>query len=147
MVEQPYGCRHQTSKDINKSSTESSYAGQYYTGITAFGNGALFSASTKETGAELYQSDGSSAGTALLKDNVPGEVGSSPQFFLNKNNYIYFRSSEQTGNTYLNNIYRTDGTAAGTVKIVSAPTASERFTVTDNGFVYYTVYNSFELHL
>ena len=43
-------------------------------GYYSFGNGALFSASTKETGAELYQSDGSSAGTALLKDNVPGKL-------------------------------------------------------------------------
>ena len=42
-------------KILTKAATESSYAGQLY-GYYSFGNGALFSASTKETGAELYQS-------------------------------------------------------------------------------------------
>lgn len=128
-------------KDINKTTTSGSYAGNYYAAIAPTAGGTIFLASQKEYGDELYRSDGTAAGTNLVKDILPGENGSSPRIILNKNGYTYFTAmGPDENNIVTTGIYRTDGTASGTVRIVSANTF-DKLTVADNGLLYYIVYN------
>jgi trimeric autotransporter adhesin len=128
-------------KDINKTTTTGSYAGAYYGAVAPTTNGILFLANQKNYGSELYQSDGTAGGTNMVRDIYPGESGSFPRNLVQKNGYTYFSAQGPAdSNVIRNNIYRTDGTAAGTIKIASAD-VNNTVAVTDNGLVYYVVYN------
>ncbi len=63
-------------------------------------------------GIELWKSDGTAAGTVLLKDINPGTNTSDPENFININNTLYFQADDGT-NGY--ELWKSDGTAAGTV--------------------------------
>ena len=86
-------------KDINTTTTNSSYAGSnfFFKGIGASANGVVFNAFTNALGAELYKSDGTSAGTGLLNDINPGENWSYPNNFIFKNNVTYFIGDNAIG--------------------------------------------------
>lgn len=78
-------------------------------------NKTVFSA-TGPSGNELYETDCTPAGTRLLKDIVPGIVGSEPQLPgpARIGNDLYFTAeTPQTGRE----LWKTDGTAAGTVLV------------------------------
>jgi ELWxxDGT repeat protein len=62
-------------------------------------------------------SDGTPQGTHLLLDIVPGATDSWPQSFVNFNGLMYFTVQRPVTNGYVNDFWRTDGTAAGTVRI------------------------------
>ncbi|WP_415325495.1 T9SS type A sorting domain-containing protein [Chryseobacterium sp. MMS23-Vi53] len=68
-------------------------------------------------GSEPWISDGTVAGTKLLKDIYPGTTSSMGlnQKFLKLGNKIYFDSSSNGNPGYGNYIWETDGTEAGTV--------------------------------
>lgn len=95
-------------------------------------NGRLYFIATNPTyGQEIWSTDGTQAGTALLKDINPG-VGSSTYFQYNPNftvfnNKLYFVANDGTTGFEL---YSTDGTTAGTSKVVDldgyASTTSDR---------------------
>jgi ELWxxDGT repeat protein len=128
-------------KDINKTTTASSYAGSYYNAMVPTANGAVFIASQKDFGTELYQSDGSTAGTNLLKDILPGENGSWPRSLMVKNGYTFFVAVGPDENNFpTSGIYRTNGTTAGTVRIATGMPNSD-LAVTDNGLVFWVEYN------
>ena len=84
---------------------------------TAFGvvGGALlFSASTPQTGNELWATDGTSAGTRLVKDILPGEEGTfefQNAASLVLNGRLLFTPNDSAHGTEL---WATDGTPAGT---------------------------------
>jgi len=81
-------------------------------------NGNLyFAAYQPATGYELWKTDGTTAGTVLLRDLVPGPVSSYVQAFTPYNGALYFLAADSTGGSWRNVLWRTDGTAAGTVKI------------------------------
>lgn len=103
------------------------------------GNKIVFSAYNRLTGFELYTSDGTSAGTNLLSDLLPGNESSLPGNFISKNNYAYFTASAAGGP---HGIYKTDGTAAGTVvmALINLYYTPPFYTVTDNGTVFYVKY-------
>ncbi|MEP7377364.1 MAG: ELWxxDGT repeat protein [Chitinophagaceae bacterium] len=130
-------------KDINTVSTTTSDAGfnpySYlgYSGMVALGKEVLFNASERVHGFELYKSDGTSEGTKLLSDVMPGEAGVRTRIFLSKNNAVYFLAVSNTSSS----IYRTDGTKNGLVKITPDYSNIQSFSVADNGLVFYTVYN------
>jgi ELWxxDGT repeat protein len=65
-------------------------------------------------GAELWKSDGTSAGTVLVKDIYPGSSGSSPSFLTNVNGILFFQANNST-NGY--ELWKSDGTTAGTVLV------------------------------
>ena len=98
------------------------------TEITAFGNQVYFAATNntpgQQTGRELWMSDGTAAGTSLVKDIyfVPGSptLSSDPYVFFRSGNYVFFTVYTGPANPDLNGLYRSDGTAAGTVKVSSA---------------------------
>ena len=97
-------------KNINDNTTGNSnpvltnsayYNGQFY-----------FSAYDPVYSNAPYKTNGTAAGTHLLKDIFPGN-SSNPAFFTNFKNNLYF-SADSGG---YNSIYKTDGTNAGTIKI------------------------------
>lgn len=71
----------------------------------------LFPAKTAASGTELWISDGTTAGTQLLKDINPGSEGSGPVFLGALGNLILFRA--HSGNIG-GELWVSDGTAAGT---------------------------------
>ncbi len=77
-------------------------------------NGTLyFQASEGSIGAELWRSDGTSAGTVLVRDISPGD-GAFPRHLTNVNGMLYFRADDGNSGTEL---WRSDGTLAGTVLV------------------------------
>ncbi len=74
----------------------------------------FFSADTPEHGTELYATDGTQAGTYLIKDIFPGSVGSRPTNLINVSGMLYFRANDGIIGEEL---WTSDGTAAGTVPI------------------------------
>ena len=71
----------------------------------------LFQGGDGVTGAELAQSDGTAAGTFVIKDLKPGGDASLPGELLRIGATVFFRTDAGTGSEKL---WRTDGTAAGT---------------------------------
>lgn len=103
-----------------------------YPGSNAFGNpnssnpymissinGMLyFSANDGTSGGELWKSDGTTAGTVLVKDLNPGAGHSYPGNFTQAAGTIFFTASN--GSTGVNSdeeIWKTDGTSAGTIRV------------------------------
>jgi ELWxxDGT repeat protein len=83
-------------------------------------NGTLFFAANDYTDPdyllheELWKSDGTAAGTTLVKDINPGESGSRPEFLTNVNGTLFF--SAYTGE-FSFELWESDGTAAGTTLV------------------------------
>jgi ELWxxDGT repeat protein len=74
-----------------------------------------------DTGIELWKSDGTAAGTVLVKDintqsnpNTGGTMDSSPANLINVNGILYFTATD--GNQPLE-LWKSNGTANGTIKI------------------------------
>ena len=63
---------------------------------------------------ELWKSDGTAAGTVLVKDISPGSAGSIPNNLTNVNGTLFFAADDGTNGTEL---WKSDGTAAGTVLV------------------------------
>lgn len=81
----------------------------------SFCNGNLyFSAGTSATGRELWKSDGTVAGTALLKDIRTGVGSAEPTGMTAYNGKVYFNSLDNS-DTVGYELWVTDGTAAGTM--------------------------------
>jgi len=101
-------------KDINTNANTGSSPGRF--GL--FNGNAYFSANSGTgaggTGAELYKTDGTVAGTVMVKDINNGTSGSSPKNFVEHNGALYFSASEAATGAEL---YKTDGTAGGTVLV------------------------------
>lgn len=74
----------------------------------------IFRGKTASTGSELYITDGTAAGTALVKDIYTGTPGSSPADFVLHNGFIYFSAETMAQGREL---WRTDGTNAGTTLV------------------------------
>jgi len=83
--------------------------------ITSTGTVLLFKAQTATTGHELWSSTGTAASTNLLKDIDAGTASANPRVFNRFNNIFLFTVTSSDGAT--TEIWRTDGTAAGTVRI------------------------------
>ena len=66
---------------------------------------------SEETGQELWKSDGSAAGTVLVKDICPGTCDSSPRELTDVDGTVFFVASDGRLGVEL---WRSDGTAAGT---------------------------------
>ena len=79
-------------------------------------NGTLFFSADDggSTRRELWKSDGTTAGTVLVKDIWPGLGSSSPRELTNVNGTLFFSAREFSNNFEL---WKSDGTAAGTVLV------------------------------
>jgi len=72
-------------------------------------NGTLFFAAENGAGRELWKSDGTDAGTTLVKDINPGVFWSSPSNLTNVNGTLFFSA--------YHGLWKSDGTAAGTAMV------------------------------
>lgn len=84
-------------------------------------NGVLFFTALAESGgnglgSELWRSDGTAAGTVLVKDIRPGLFSSGIDNMTNVNGTLFFTANDGSGGTEL---WRSDGTAAGTVRMAN----------------------------
>jgi ELWxxDGT repeat protein len=78
-------------------------------------NGTLYFAATDGSdGTELWKSDGTSAGTVIVKDINPGSTPSNPTDLTNEAGTLFFTADDGTDGTEL---WKSDGTAAGTTLV------------------------------
>src|SRR5262249_29772790 len=78
-------------------------------------NGTLFfSARNATRGFELWKSNGTPAGTLLVKDINPGSASSGPVALTNVNGTLFFYANNGVSGSEL---WKSNGTAAGTVLI------------------------------
>jgi ELWxxDGT repeat protein len=104
----PYGSRHcywVTVTKINSSNPS---------GLTNVNGTLYFQANDGTHGPELWKSDGTAAGTVLVKDINPGSAASSPSSLTNLNGTLFFSANDGTTGQEL---WKSDGTAAGTVLV------------------------------
>jgi ELWxxDGT repeat protein len=106
-------------KDINQA------ADPNRSGIDAYSitplNGVMLFNGRSGAGQELWKSNGTEAGTILVKDINPGSSSSSPSGFVEVNGAIYFLANNGTEGTEL---WKSDGTEAGTVLVKDIQTGS-----------------------
>jgi ELWxxDGT repeat protein len=75
-------------------------------------NGTLyFAAKDSSHGVELWKSNGTAAGTVMVKDIYPGSTGSTPSSFINVNGALYFTANNGSNGIEL---WKSDGTPSGT---------------------------------
>jgi ELWxxDGT repeat protein len=92
-------------------------------GMTVCGSRVFFNGYTATEGYELWVSDGTPAGTVLVKDIWPGTSGSNPYSITALGNQVLFTAADAANGTEL---WRSDGTAAGTALVsdIAAGSAS-----------------------
>ena len=101
--------------------------------LSPVGSKLFFTADDGDHGRELWVSDGSSAGTRLVVDIFPGDLGAEPVHLTALNGQIYFHANDGSSSE----LWRSDGSAAGTVKLSQFGAGTEHRTLfTDGTFLY-----------
>ena len=100
--------------------------------LTAVGNIVYFSANDGTNGEELWKTDGTSSGTVMIKDISIGNKSSYPFYLTPVGNIVYFAALDGDGlggggwnalgeevdaNSSGDEIWKSDGTASGTVMV------------------------------
>ncbi len=99
-------------KDI-RTGTLSSMS-SYSSSFCRLGNKVFFAANDGTNGTELWASDGTAAGTAMVKDIYSGSMSSNPRYLTRIGDVIYFQAYV-SGKGY--ELWKTDGTSTGTVMV------------------------------
>jgi ELWxxDGT repeat protein len=95
--------------------------------LTSGGDYLFFVADDGQHGRELWRSDGTSDGTALVRDILPGAVGSSPANLFFSGSRLFFAAND--GDGY--GLWRSDSTTESTMPIGIGDTASTQARVID----------------
>jgi ELWxxDGT repeat protein len=103
-------------RDIN--TTQATESGADPQGMVAVGDRVFFKGSDVANGAEPWTSDGTAAGTFVLRDIMPGFVTSDMRQAVAADGLVYFLASELDAGVQ---IWRSDGTSAGTFRFVDLP--------------------------
>ena len=113
------------------------------TGLTAVNGTLFFTADDGNTGSELWKSDGTAAGTVMVKDINPGLSGSGPSWLTDVNGTLFFTADDGSTGTEL---WMSDGTTAGTVMVkdlLIGPFSSSPFHLTNiNGTVFFVAFDA-----
>jgi ELWxxDGT repeat protein len=97
-------------KDVDTSSTTDELSYNWGGVYCALGNTLYFNASDPVRGSMLWKSDGTPAGTVLVKDLASGQPGSVPVAMVGHQGLLYYVSRGDS------KLWVSDGTDAGTVK-------------------------------
>lgn len=96
----------------------------------------IFTGSTATTGSEVYKTDGTPAGTVLVKDIFAGATSSSPSEGAILNGFCYFTATTAAEGREL---WRTDGTTGGTTLVkdivagAGSSNAKDKYNLFSNG--------------
>jgi ELWxxDGT repeat protein len=93
-------------------------------GFRRLGNMALFVATTPATGYELWRTDGTEAGTALVKEIIPGPTEFFGRFIGEVNGALLFLGYDES---FRQSLWRTDGTPEGTFLLTGPHSAFGTF--------------------
>jgi ELWxxDGT repeat protein len=130
-------------KDINPGTADS--YDDSYTSFFSNNNILYFDAKDATSGTELWKTDGTSAGTVMLKDINAGTASSNSADFTALGTSVIFSATDATHGTEL---WKTDGTPGGTVlvkDIVSGTGSSspQQFVVFQNKVFFLTLSGTF----
>ncbi len=89
--------------------------------LTSFNNMLFFTSNDVLHGYELWRSDGTSAGTVLVKDICTGTCSSGPKDLTVFNGSLYFSANDGVHGVEL---WKSNGTAVGTVLVNPGPSGS-----------------------
>jgi ELWxxDGT repeat protein len=101
------------------------------------GNTMLFSANDGVHGYELWKTNGTAAGTVMVKDLVPGTQSSNPFDFTLVNGKVYFVTSASSSTGVSTALWVSNGTAAGTVQLKTFNANIERLTALNGKLVFF----------
>jgi ELWxxDGT repeat protein len=82
--------------------------------LTAEGNRLFFTATDGVHGRELWRSDGTGAGTALVYDATPGPNGSGPSDLTDVGGKVFFTAHD---GVHGRELWKSDGTRTGTMLV------------------------------
>lgn len=102
--------------------------------MTDFNGTLFFTANNASYGMELWKSDGTDAGTVMVKDINIGATGSAPQNLIVVNGVLFFEAND---GVYGKELWKSDGTELGTVRV------SDINPGTGNAFGTYTYNNGY----
>ena len=115
------------------------FGSSFADGLVAMNGYVYFSAETSglgSTGRELWRSDGTFAGTTLVRDIIPGAGSGDPSWLCNVNGTLFFAAFNGF-NGYA--LWKSDGTAAGTDTVTDVPFALNPLYITSfNNQAYFT---------
>jgi ELWxxDGT repeat protein len=115
-------------KDINPTGNS------FPTNLTRVGSKLFFAASDGVHGNELWVSDGTTAGTRMVKNIKPGAKSSNPEMLVNVNGTLFFLASDGTHGEQL---WKSDGTKAGTVMVPESAVYATDMRPACPGYPYY----------
>jgi ELWxxDGT repeat protein len=127
-------------KDISSGTTESQPQN-----LTVVGNTLYFTATDEVHGHELWRSDGTEAGTFMIKDIRPGNspyipympYGSYPTGLVASGTLLYFIAAD---NDHGFELWRSDGSEAGTVMVADLMAGSNQSNITIYGMINGSIY-------
>jgi len=130
-------------KDINPGTASSSPTNLNNGLITNINGIIYFPANDGVHGNELWRSDGTEAGTILVKDINSGAGNSSPSKLINVNGVLYFIADNGVNGKEL---WRSDGTEVGTVMVkdiyIGSSNSIDSYDITNiDGILYFTANN------
>ncbi len=100
----------------------------------ALGKTLFFQGQTSAGGYEIWKTDGTAAGTVMVKDINPGAASGYFYYGCVLGNQVYFFAHDGSGYA----LWKTDGTAAGTVKVKGGFSSYWLFPFPYNGKIYFS---------